>query len=161
MPAPRNYWMVVLSPENFKILQDNGFTLMGLERSLKKRAQRMEVGDRALFYVKYSRFFAATATVGAEAVEDATPMWDAGVATNEMFPWRVKLRPEHVLDETKYIDARDIAPRLEYVRKWTPERWPLAFQGTLHLIPKLDFQMLEDEMRKLSPRRSAPTTKPA
>ena len=62
MPAPRNYWMVVLTPENFHILQGNGFTLMGLERSLKKRAQRMEVGDRVLFYVQGQRFFAATAT---------------------------------------------------------------------------------------------------
>ncbi len=161
MPAPRNYWMVVLSPENFRILQGNGFTLMGLERSLKKRAQRMEVGDRVLFYVHGARFFVATATVFTEAVEDPTLMWDAGSATNEMFPWRVKLRPEHVLDEAKYIDARNIAPRLEYVRKWTPERWPLAFQGPLHLIPKLDFQILEDEMRKLSRRRNAPATKPA
>ena len=160
MPAPRNYWMVILSPENFRVLQENGFTLMGLERSLKKRAQRMEVGDRVLFYVHGSRFFAATATVDAEAVEDPSPMWDTG-NSHETFPWRVKLRPEHVLAEDKYIDARAVAPRLEYVRKWTPERWPLAFQGPLHLIPKLDFQMLEDEMRKVSRRRHVPTTKSA
>ena len=112
MPAPRNYWMIVLSPENFSILRKNGFRLMGLARSLKKRAQRMERGDRVLFYVLY-------------------------------------------------IDARDVSPRLEYVRKWTPERWPLAFQGPLHLIPKIDFQMLEDEMRKISRRRRAPLIKSA
>ncbi len=160
MPAPRNYWMIVLSPENFSILRKNGFRLMGLARSLKKRAQRMERGDRVLFYVQEWRLFTATATIEEEANEDSSPMWDS-MNEKETFPWRVKIHPEYVLDKKLYIDARDVSPRLEYVRKWTPERWPLAFQGPLHLIPKIDFQMLEDEMRKISRRRRAPLIKSA
>jgi hypothetical protein len=53
-----------------------------------------------------------------------------------------------VLNRKNYIDARLIAPRMQYVRKWTPESWPWAFLGLLHLIPKEDFAMLEDEVRK-------------
>jgi hypothetical protein len=37
---------------------------------------------------------------------------------------------------------------MQYVKKWAPEQWPLAFQGLLHLVPKQDFALIEDEMRK-------------
>ena len=46
------------------------------------------------------------------------------------------------------IDARMLAPRLQYVKKWAPERWPLAFEGLLHLIPKQDFSVIEVEMAR-------------
>ena len=39
---------------------------------------------------------------------------------------------------------------MEYVKKWTPERWPLAFHSTLlHLIPRKDFSFIEEEMKKV------------
>jgi len=63
--TPRNYWMLVLAPENFRVTQQEGFTVQGLQRSLKKKAQRIEVGDRLLFYLSRAQQFAATATVTA------------------------------------------------------------------------------------------------
>ena len=53
-----------------------------------------------------------------------------------------------VLDNEHLVDARFIAPRMQYVKKWAPEQWPLAFQGLLHLIPKQDFGLIEDEMQR-------------
>jgi len=53
------------------------------------------------------------------------------------------------------MDAREISPRMEYVKKWTPEWWPLAFIGDLHLIPRKDFSLIEDEMKKLISARTA------
>ena len=53
-------------------------------------------------------------------------------------------------DEVDFLDARQIGPRMEYVKKWTPERWPLAFHSTLlHLIPRKDFSLIEEEMKKI------------
>ena len=42
-----------------------------------------------------------------------------------------------------------LAPRLEYVKRWPPENWYMAFQGNLHLLPKSDFLLIEEEMKKL------------
>ena len=59
-----------------------------------------------------------------------------------------------MLDEAQYIDARQLAPRLDYVRRWAPEDWYIAFaQTNLHLLPKRDFGLVEDEMRRLRGER--------
>ena len=51
------------------------------------------------------------------------------------------------------MNFRSISPNsagsLEYVKKWAPEKWPLAFWDTLHLLPQRDFKYLEDEMRRI------------
>ena len=153
MAVPRNYWMVNVSPAYYEATRERGHDLLGMGKAQKRRVQRMEVGDRVLFYVRNLRIFSAIVTINSTYFEDHTPVWEPADG-EEGFPWRVRLRPSMVLKEEEYIDARLIAPRMQYVRKWTPEEWPLAFQGLLHLIPKEDFEMLEEEMRK---RRRAPS----
>ena len=71
----------------------------------------------------------------------------------DIMGWRyeIGIKTEILLDPEDYIDAYQIAPRLEYVKRWAPEDWPMAFQGNLHLLPKTDFYLLEDEMRKIKP----------
>ncbi len=147
MGAPRNYWMVAVRPDYYDVCREQGFTLLGMGWNQRKRVQRMEVGDRVLFYVTERMVFGATASVAATFVEDPTPLWPS-VDPNETFAWRVKIRPEFTLDDDHVIDARLLAPTLEYVKKWAPELWHMAFQGPLHLIPKKDFGLIEDEMRR-------------
>jgi hypothetical protein len=69
----------------------------------------------------------------------------------------VNARPDYVLDEDLWLDARQIGPTLEYVKKWAPEDWPLAFIGMLHIVPQRDFTYLEDEMRRLLRKTGRPT----
>ena len=69
---------------------------------------------------------------------------------DEDFPYRINIKPTVVLDEELFIDAHQIAPRMEYVKRWTPERWPLAFMGELHIIPRNDFALIEIEMERLA-----------
>jgi hypothetical protein len=54
----------------------------------------------------------------------------------------------------EYLDARQIAPRMLYVKRWAPEDWPLAFQGQVHLLSSQDFSLIEHEMRRTADRRS-------
>ena len=147
MAAPRNYWMVSVGHSYFATSKERGFDLLGLGKAHKKRVQRMEVGDRVLYYVLDWRVFATVATITSTYFEDHTKVWE-WPEPGEDLPYRVRLRPVIVLKEGEFIDARLVAPRMQYVRKWTPEHWPLAFLGLLHLIPKEDFMMLEDEMHK-------------
>ena len=151
----RNYWMVVGSPENFEITKELGFTLHGVGRKYRRRAQRMHPDDRVLYYVTGTRKWTAIATITSHSFEDHTPVWKSN-GREDGYPFRVKMAPEIVLDEEDCIDALILAPRLEYVKHWAPEDWPLAFYGTLHLLPQRDFRLIESEMkRNLSKRRKA------
>lgn len=144
---PRNFWMVVCNEENFRITRDLNFTMQGLKSQHRRKVQRVEEGDRLLFYVSGIRKFTATATVTSSYREDDTVVWSREGNTN--WPYRIDIKPEIVLDESRYIDAGLLAHRLEYVRRWPPENWYMAFQGNLHLLPKNDFFLIEEEMKKL------------
>ena len=143
----RNFWMFVDSPENFEITKDLGLTLFGFGRKYRRRVERMQPDDRVLFYVTGIRKWTAIATISSRWYEDHTRIW---VSANgkEVYPCRVKLNPSILPEEEDYIDALVLAPRLEYVKRWPPEEWPLAFFGRLHLLPQRDFRLIEGEMKR-------------
>ena len=145
---PRNYWMLVTPPENFIVTREQGFTVQGLRTALRRKAQRMEVGDRLLFYLSWVQRFAATATITSTYFEDHSPLWKDH-KPGEDHPYRVHIEPAFVLEEEEFLDAYQIGPRMDYVKKWVPETWPLAFQGDLHLLPRKDFSLIEEEMEKV------------
>jgi hypothetical protein len=97
------------------------------------------------------RRWSAIATVTSTYFEDRTPVWTTNGGGQE-YPYRVKLEPALVLAEKDYIDALQLAPRLEYLKRWAPERWPEAFVDTLHLLPQRDFRLIESEMKRVHPK---------
>lgn len=137
------YWMVVSSPENFRKTREHGFTIQGLKSRHRRRVETMRVGDRLLYYVTGRMGFSATVTVASPMYEDHTPIWRSA-RRDEDYPWRVHIRPDLVLDEADWVPAKDIAYRLDYVRKWPPEHWTLAFQGHIHMLNRNDFSVIED-----------------
>lgn len=159
---PKNYWMVVQTPENHEITKGQGYTLYGLTSRQRRRARRMEPEDRILFYIGGKvRKWSAIASVTAPYFEDRTPIWKSNGSYDEVFPYRVKISPSIVLDESDYIDALILAPRLEYLKRWPPELWPLAFFDTLHLLPQNDFRLIESEMKRFRyDRRDRRRSKP-
>ena len=151
---PKNYWMVVQTPENYEITRGRGFTLYGLTSRQRRRARRMEPDDRILFYVGGTvRKWTAIVTITSKFFEDTSPIWKSNGSRTEVFPYRVETSPTIVLDEVDYINALTLAPRLEYVKRWPPELWPLAFFDTLHLIPQRDFRLIEGEMLRAQRQR--------
>lgn len=149
----RNYWMVVESPEDFEITRGREFTVFGVKSRHRRRAQRMQPDDRILFYITGIRKWTATAIIKSDFFEDRTPIWTPG-SRGEVYPFRVKTEPEIVLDEEDYIDALLLAPRMDYVKRWAPEDWPLAFFDSLHLIPQKDYRLIEGEMKRIIYRLS-------
>ena len=144
---PVNFWMVVSNSSNFRISRDLGFTILGLKSQHRRKVQRIGVGDRILYFVSQERRFTATATATTSFFEDDSPIWEKEGRSD--WPYRVKIKPDIVLDEALHMDANLLAPRLDYVRRWPPENWYMAFQGNLHLLPKNDFLLIEEEMKKL------------
>ena len=147
----RSYWMLVDSPANFEISERMGLTVCGLGRSYRKRAERMQPDDRMLFYISGIRKWAASATVASRCYMDETPVWSS-TRKGEVYPYRIKLNPVMVLRREDYIDALVLGPRLEYVKRWAPEEWPLAFLDRLHLLPQRDFRLIEGEMKRVVSR---------
>lgn len=144
---PRNFWMITCNEENFQITKRQGFVCQGLKGQYRRKVQRVEIGDRLLYYVTGIRCFTATATLTSSYREEETVIWqNEGKAD---WPFRIDIESEVVLDEDQYINAGLLAHRLDYVRRWPPENWYMAFQGNLHLLPKNDFFLIEEEMKKL------------
>jgi len=155
-----NFWLVALTPENYEVTRRLGFTVQGFARRNRRKVERMEPGDRLVFYVLERRVFPATATLTSRRFEEHTPLW-VSPWPDEDFPYRVHIKPDIVLPEGKELDARQFAFRLEYVRRWVPEEWPLAFlQGDLHLVARADFELIENEMRRVLGMRLHASTLP-
>ena len=148
----RSYWMIAESDENFRISRDLGFRLHGLGAKYRKRAQRMQPNDRVLFYVSQLRKWTLTATITSHSFVEHKPIWKSARRGDD-YPYRLRMAPDIVLDEDEYIDARILAPGLEYLKRWIPEDWPLAFFDKLHLLPQRDFALVEGEMKRIVSRR--------
>ena len=143
-----NYWMFVETSENAEITRKMGYTLFGMGPRYKKRAQRMQKRDRVVFYNRATRTWTASATISSECFEDDSLIWMPKSRAIE-FKFRIELKPNYILDESQYLDGLQIGPGLEYVKRWSPEHWPLAFWDKLHLIPQRDFKLLEGEMIRI------------
>jgi len=148
------YWMIVSSPDNIRKTREHGFTIQGLKSRHRRRVETMRVGDRLLYYVTGRMGFAATVTVTSPMYEDHTPIWRSA-RRDEDYPWRVHIRADILLEETDWVPAKELAYRLDYVRKWPPEHWTLAFQGHIHALPRTDFAVIEDEISRMARRRHA------
>ena len=152
----RDYWMVTLSLTVFRQIKDDGFKIQGVRMRHRKKARRMSPEDRVLYYLEDIRKFAVTANVLSEYFEDRSSLWGS-TEIGEEHPFRVHIEPTVILEEDEFLDAYQLGPGLEYVRRWRPEQWQLAFQGNIHLLPSHDFTLIEDEMKKVVDKR--PTRK--
>ncbi len=157
---PGSHWMIVTTPENFEATRQRGLNLVGLKTRHRKKAERMGPGDRVLFYVSFLRVFPATATVTGGFFEDRRVIWQNDERRPDLFPWRVPIRPDAVLRDYEYLDAYQIVPRLLYVKRWSPEDWPMAFEGQVHLLASMDFALVEQEMRRVIDRRARTRERP-
>lgn len=144
---PSNFWMVANNEANYRITQARGFGEIGLKSQHRRKMQRISEGDRLLIYLTHCRRFVATATAAGSYFEAQDTIWQREGKAG--FPFRVAVQPDIVLSDGQFMDANLLAPRLEYVKRWRPEDWYMAFQGNLHLLPKSDFGLIEEEMKKL------------
>ncbi len=151
----KTYWMLVSDQTNYEITRRRGFTVQGVDSRNRRKAVRIAVDDRLMFYLADRRAFAAAATITSGHFESHERIW-SHPREREFFPHRVNMRPDMVLDEDIWLDALQIGPSLEYVKKWAPEDWPLAFAGMLHILPQRDFTYLEEEMRRVLQKSGRP-----
>ena len=137
--------MINTQRENFEITRERDFDLIGVDAPNSRKASQMAKGDRLVFYIRDDRKFAATATVAGKSFRDGSPIWKHH-SKRERFNNRVNIKLDALPSEDDWVDARQLGPTLEYVRRWPPEMWDLAFFGMVHILSKRDFDLLEGEL---------------
>ena len=145
-----NYWIIVGSPGNFEKTAELGFTIQGMKSRHRRKAERMAVGDKLVWYITGDQAFAGSATITGSYFEDHDPIWSSGKKKDEDYPWRVPIRKEVVLPRERWVPAEALVRRLAYVSKWPAEHWRLAFQGNVHEIPESDFDIIRAEIDKVA-----------
>lgn len=144
-----SYWLVVTSPANFSYDRDVlKFRMQGLPARVRNSVQRMQIGDRIVYYIMGLQRFGATATITGEYVEDSTKMW---TDDDEMWPARRLSKADIVLEDDELIDAKKLVPSLSFVEN--KHNWGAHFQGSIRQIPEDDFRLIESEMKKVVAER--------
>ncbi len=144
-----NHWLVVTSPANFSYDREVlNFSMQGLPLRVRNSVQRMQIGDRIVYYIMGLQRFGATATITGDYLEDSTKMW---TDDDEMWPARRPAKPEIVLEDDELVDAKKLVPNLSFVEN--KNNWGAHFQGSVRQIPEDDFRLIESEMKKVAAER--------
>jgi predicted RNA-binding protein len=145
-----NYWIIVGSPENFAATRQHDFTIQGMKTRQRKKAAQMKPGDKIVYYITGKKAFAGVATITSEAFEDSTIIWKSTnkKREDEVYPHRVNIEPDIILDDDDFLDAEETALQMKHVQKWPAKNWTLAFQGNVHKIDEEDYQLLRDAIEK-------------
>lgn len=147
------YWIVVGGPENFEIAIKRGFDLFGFKSTRRSETSTMEPGDKLIFYLTGVKQFGGLATVTSDAFEDHKKIFSSEKKPGEDYPFRVKTKPEIVLDEGQRLSVPDYVGLLEMTRKGAMKSWGMAFQGNLHRISDADYKLLEKALRDASKKK--------
>lgn len=139
-----NYWIIVGSPENFAATREHDFTIQGMKSRQRKKAAQMKPGDKIIYYITGKKAFGGIATITSEAFEDSTIIWKSNnkKRDDEVYPHRVNIKPDIILDEDNFLDAEETALKTKYVQKWPAKNWTLAFQGNVHKIDEEDYEII-------------------
>jgi predicted RNA-binding protein len=126
-----------------RIAEARGFDIFGFKSTRRTEASRIKPGDRLVFYLTKIMKFGGLAEVTSECFEDHAKVFRSTKKPAEDYPFRVNVKPIAILSPDHYLDVREIAPGLDFTKKWPPEHWRLAFQGNLHEIPESDYRRIE------------------
>jgi predicted RNA-binding protein len=143
-----NTWVLTGSLANFRATRDRGFSVIGAKERRRRMAERIEPGDRIVFFVTGVQAFGGIVRVTGEMYEDRSKIWPGRPSNPDPYPWRFDTEPEAVLEEDEFVPAVELAGDLAHVRKWPAEHWQLAFQGQLRTVSEADGRLLDRRIRE-------------
>lgn len=142
-------WLINTTRTYFDTTRERGFDLLGFDAPSSRRSRQMTQGDGIVLYIPSTRTFAATATVTSKVFEGHEEIWRHETSKREHFKNRVHIEPITVAyNPSQEVDALQLGPTLEYVKRWPPEWWHLALHGMVHIISQRDFDLLDTELKR-------------
>jgi predicted RNA-binding protein len=130
-----------------RIAEARGFDVFGFKSTRRNEVSRMRPGDKLVFYLTKIMKFGGIAEVTSEYFEDHSKVFKSEKKPAEDYPFRVRVKPQIILEPEQYLDVREIGSTLAFTRRWG-DNWRLAFQGNLHEIPKEDYERIAGLMRQ-------------
>jgi len=150
------YWLVITSYANFSLDREKlGFKLQGVPFRFRKTVQKMEPGDKVVYYIMGIQKFGAIAIIAGKYFDDKTKIWSDN---DELWPSRCSSKPEIVLEDDELVDAKKLIDNLSFITN--KEFWGTFFQGSIREIPEDDFKFIESEIRKVVSDRTHLTPLP-
>lgn len=128
------YYLTSLRKENFDILRENNFSLIGFNESSHVADELMQ-GDYIVIYIGSRK----SKIAGFVEVLDSV-YWDTTLIWDDIFPKRVKVKPICILSDEKQIDIRQHIKHLEFVSN--KERYGMSFMSGLRKIDDSDGKYL-------------------
>src|SRR3989344_1762802 len=141
-----SFWLLVTHPANFKIMKLKNIAAMKAKR--KSFAERVQVGDKVVFYLTKIGKFGGVAEFASTVREEKSKIFTEE-KPGETHPWRFDMKFEVALFEDQYVPAEKFKDKLKYLNKWPAKYWKLGFQGDVHEIPKEDYETLKNSFKEV------------
>lgn len=124
MGTQRNYWVNTFTIKTWEEAQRAGGRIAGFRTWSKTLFETLARGDYLLCYILKLKRFVAVQEVISEAYLDDTPIWQ-----DELFPYRVNVRPLLKLDPETAVPVTELANRLSIFKNLNrPNTWGVYFQ---------------------------------
>jgi hypothetical protein len=133
--------LLVSSADNFETSRTRGFDIAGMKSRHRKKAERVQAGDRVLYYCTVVKSIGGVAEVTGPYFEDHTPIWESN-RPGEVYPFRFPVQIIKARPPGEYLELEDLVPSLEYPKRWPAKNWTLAFQGNVHVFSDEDFDKI-------------------
>ncbi|MFQ5893119.1 MAG: EVE domain-containing protein [Nitrospinota bacterium] len=145
--------MLVSSEENFERSRARGFDIAGMKSRHRKKAERVQPGDKVVFYLTKVQAFGGTAEVTSTFFESTEPVWEGG-KKQEAYPFRFEVRPEIICEAADFLPVEPIRHTLQRLKKWPDAHWRLAVQGNVHTLPQEDYETIRKLLAQHVGRRA-------
>ncbi|KPU62374.1 hypothetical protein EP1X_09185 [Thermococcus sp. EP1] len=140
------YWLCITNRENWGIIKKNN--LWGVpEKRHKNTLLKVKPGDKVVIYLKQEKDqkgnvlepkIVAIYEVVAEPFKDSKKIFKAPKGSNEVYPWRIKLKPIKFGE----IEFKSLIPKLNFIKnkkKWSTH----LFGKAMREIPEEDYKVIE------------------
>ena len=125
-------WILSLSYKEYLISNESKKGIQRFNKSDQRKINRMVSGDKLIYFIIDKNRFTGISELMSN---------DYDVLDNETIS--VKVKKYITLPIKNSVDGDQVGPRLEYVKRWVPERWRLAMVGSLHIIQQNDYKLIE------------------
>lgn len=138
-------WLLVSSADNFETSRARGFDIAGMKSRHRKKAERVQAGDRVIYYLTIVKSVGGLAEATGAFFEDCEPIWESN-KPGEVYPYRFPIKLRTARAPGDYLPMEDLVHSLEYPKRWPPQHWTLAFQGNVHVLSDEDYQKIAEAL---------------
>ena len=139
------YWLCITNEENWNVIKEKN--IWGVPQRHKNTIAKVKPGDKCLIYVMSTKKdkgvipprIVAAYEIISDVFEDRSRIFKSLPGRNEVFPYRVKLKPIKIFE--KPIDFKSLIPELNFIKN--KKKWTGHIQGkAMWDIPEEDFKLI-------------------